>query len=55
MNTEQLKAYMVASGIRARSGNWRDYEKGKRAIDGTARPPEEYDQLILWLAEYLNV
>jgi len=56
MTKKQLFKKLRSRGVRRKTGERQEFELGKSLIQtGKFRDGEEYEKLILWLAEYVGV
>ena len=51
---DTVEQILISFGLRRNSGSYIDYERAKRLLFG-GRWYEDYDQIIDWIGDYLNV
>jgi len=54
-NRETLEQRLWTMCIERGTGDWQDYERAKRFIDGLNVNAHNRDRLIRWIIEYLEV
>lgn len=57
MTSERVERKLRANGLKRNSRSWTDYEKTKRIMFGGEwlRDPKEYNHIIEWIGDYLDV